>query len=92
MSVAITGALSALMTAGAYATSAEMAEEFGPFAGYERNCDAMLRVMRNHRRAVYNAPESEYEDLTITPLGIDAKSCPKDLLDAAKTKVRGYRE
>ncbi len=81
--VAITGALSALMTATAYATSAEMAKEFGPFPGFERNRDAMLRVIRNHRRAAYNAPDNEYEGLTITPLGIDPKSCPKHLPDRA---------
>ena len=45
----------------------------------------MLKVMRNHRRAAYDAKGSEYEGLTITPMGIDAKRCPSDLLDAAKS-------
>ena len=35
------------------ATSAEMAGELGPFPAYERNREAMLRVVRNHRRAAY---------------------------------------
>ena len=83
---AVTGALSALMTATAYAASAEMAAQFGPFPGYEPNRDAMLRVIRNHRRAAYNAPDDEYEDLTITPAGIDPALCPNDLLDAARSE------
>ncbi len=41
----------AIMTGVSYATSAEMASELGPFPAYEDNADAMLRVIRNHRRA-----------------------------------------
>ena len=70
------GALTALMHAASYATSAEIAAEVGPFPRYEANRDAMLRVIRNHRRAAYNAPPSEYEGLTITPVGIDAALLP----------------
>src|SRR5438552_13721300 len=44
----------------------------------------MLRVVRNHRRAAYNAPASEYEGLTIPPVGIEPRHCPADLLDAAR--------
>ena len=51
---AIAGALTAIMTGVAYATSAEMAEELGAFPGYKKNREAMLRVIRNHRRAAYN--------------------------------------
>ncbi len=47
---AIAGAVSAVMTGVSYATSAEMAGELGPFPEYAANRDAMLRVMRNHRR------------------------------------------
>src|SRR5207237_2576407 len=50
------GALTALMHAAAYATSAELAAELGPFARYAENREAMLRVVRNHRRAAYRAP------------------------------------
>ncbi|MBM3539571.1 MAG: adenosylcobalamin-dependent ribonucleoside-diphosphate reductase, partial [Alphaproteobacteria bacterium] len=50
---AIGAALSAIMTGVSYATSAEMAEELGPFPGYGPNAGHMLRVMRNHRRAAY---------------------------------------
>ena len=48
---AMCAALTALMTGVSYATSAEMAKELGPFPGYKRNAQHMLRVMRNHKRA-----------------------------------------
>jgi ribonucleoside-diphosphate reductase alpha chain len=82
--VAICGALTAVLTGESYATSAEMARELGPFAGYERNRDAMLRVIRNHRRAAWNAPVNEYEGLTIHPVAIDPALCPPALLAAAR--------
>ena len=56
----------------------------GPFPRYEANREAMLRVIRNHRRAAYNAPRDEYEGLTITPVGIDERYCPDYLLQAAR--------
>ena len=52
---ALCAALTAIMTGVAYATSAEMAGELGPFAGFERNREPMLRVIRNHRRAAHSA-------------------------------------
>ncbi len=81
---AITGAVSAIMHMTAYATSAEMAKEFGPFNKYEENKEAMLRVLRNHKRAAHNVPKEEYENLTVTPMGIDPRYCPSDLLEAAR--------
>jgi ribonucleoside-diphosphate reductase alpha chain len=77
-------ALTAIMHAAAYATSAEIAAEVGPFPRYQPNREAMLRVIRNHRRAAYHAPREEYEELTIAPPGIDEHACPKYLLDAAR--------
>ena len=77
-----------------------MAAEIGPFPRYEANRDAMLRVIRNHRRAAYNAAKEEYEGLTITPVGIDERVCPGYLLEAARRecdrmlelgKKHGYR-
>lgn len=81
---AITGAISAIMHMKAYATSSEMAEGFGTFPQYEINKDAMLKVIRNHRRAAYNVPKEEYEDLSIRPMGINPSYCPSDLLQAAR--------
>src|SRR5262249_40425219 len=74
----------AIMHAAAYATSAEIAAEVGPFPRYEDNRKAMLRVIRNHRRAAHGVPRDEYEGLTITPVGIDPLYCPEYLLAAAR--------
>jgi ribonucleoside-diphosphate reductase alpha chain len=81
---AICGAVTAVMCGEAYATSAEMARDLGPFPGFQRNQDAMLRVMRNHRRAAYRTPAGEYEGLSIAPHGIDPTHCPAPLLQAAR--------
>jgi ribonucleotide reductase alpha subunit len=43
------GALTALMTGHAYATSARTARRMGPFAGYAANEEPMLNVLRMHR-------------------------------------------
>jgi ribonucleoside-diphosphate reductase alpha chain len=77
-------AITSLMHAASYATSAEIASEIGPFPRYDANREAMLRVIRNHRRAAYNVPREEYEGLTIPPVGIDEKHCPDYLLKAAR--------
>jgi ribonucleoside-diphosphate reductase alpha chain len=79
---AIGGAITAIMTGTAYATSAEMAKELGTFSRYKENKDSMLKVMRNHRYAAYNATDA-YEGLEIAPPGIDQKTCPDYLLSAA---------
>ncbi|HEU4395931.1 MAG TPA: adenosylcobalamin-dependent ribonucleoside-diphosphate reductase, partial [Planctomycetota bacterium] len=49
--LAQTGALTAILTGIAYATSAEMAGALGAFPRFEENRGHMLRVIRNHRRA-----------------------------------------
>ncbi len=80
----LAGAITAIMTGTSYATSAEMAAELGPFPGYARNADPMLRVMRNHRRAAYNVPPADYEGLNLTPVAIDPEKCPEYLVKAAR--------
>ena len=76
---ALCGALSAIMTGVAYATSAEMAGELGAFAGYERNSEHMLRVMRNHRTAAYGKSDG-YEALAVKPVPLDTVNCPDSRL------------
>jgi ribonucleoside-diphosphate reductase alpha chain len=76
------GALTAIMTGVSYKTSSEMARHLGPFARYEENKSHMLRVMRNHRAAAYDAQDA-FDNLEIKPLGINAKYCPDYLLTAA---------
>lgn len=70
---ALCGAISAILTGRSYAMSALMARELQPFGGYGENRDAMLRVIRNHRRAAHGIPRDAevYEELLITPVPID---------------------
>ncbi len=81
---ALCGALTAILTGESYAASAEMSKHLGSFPGFAPNRDHMLRVMRNHRRAAYDAPLKEYEGLHVPPVGIDQEVCPSEFLDAAK--------
>jgi ribonucleoside-diphosphate reductase alpha chain len=78
---AISGAITAIMTGTAYKTSAEMAKTLGAFPRYEENKENMLRVMRNHRLAAYDA--DTYEGLSVKPQGLKAQYCPDYLLKAA---------
>ena len=71
---ALCGALTAIMTGVAYATSAEMAAELGAFSGYERNKQHMLRVIRNHRAAAWS--KASYEGVNVNPVALDAANCP----------------
>ncbi len=81
---AICGALTAIMTGVAYATSAEMASELGPFPRFAENRDAMLRVIRNHRRAAHGEVFG-YEFLQTNPVPLDHASCPDGrLVERAK--------
>jgi ribonucleoside-diphosphate reductase alpha chain len=72
---ALCGALTAIMTGVAYATSAEMAAELGAFPRFAENREPMLRVMRNHRRAAYG-DRTGYEAMATPPVPLDAKACP----------------
>jgi ribonucleoside-diphosphate reductase alpha chain len=78
----IAGSITAIMTGVAYKTSAEMASFLGAFDRYEENKEDMLRVMRNHRAAAYDA-ETAYVGLEIKPQGIKAQYTPDYLLKAA---------
>src|SRR5712672_646822 len=81
---ALCGALTAIMTGVAYATSAEMARELGPFPGYKKNAAHMLRVIRNHRRAAHGESRG-YEALAVNPVPLDHASCPQaDIVARAK--------
>lgn len=70
---ALGGALAAIMTGKSYVTSAEIASELGSFNGFNDNRDAMLRVIRNHRRAAYGENKG-YEDLKTFPFPLDHKN------------------
>ncbi|MDP8919663.1 MAG: vitamin B12-dependent ribonucleotide reductase [Pseudomonadota bacterium] len=97
---ALCGALTAIMTGTSYTTSAEIAAELGTFAGYERNKESMLRVIRNHRRAAHGQAGG-YENLAVKPVPLDHDNCPDPRLsvlamqawDEALTlgEAHGYR-
>ncbi|HSX31347.1 MAG TPA: vitamin B12-dependent ribonucleotide reductase [Candidatus Saccharimonadales bacterium] len=61
-------AITALLTGHAYATSAKIARKVGPFAGFHKDREGMLHVLRMHREAVDH---------------IDASLAAEDLLSAA---------
>jgi len=61
-------AITAIMTGHAYATSAKLARRVGPFAGFHKDKDAMIRVLQQHRAAVD---------------AIDARKVAEDLLSTA---------
>jgi ribonucleoside-diphosphate reductase alpha chain len=72
---ALCGAVTALISGVAYATSAEIAAEKGPFAAHAKNAEHMLRVMRNHRRAAEGRTDG-YEGLRTLPVALDHAACP----------------
>src|SRR6185312_7878897 len=71
---ALCGALTAIMTGVSYATSAEMAAILGPFPGYKKNREHMLRVIRNHRRAA-RGEKTGYEKVATPPVRLDHAAC-----------------
>ncbi len=79
---AICGSLTAIMTGIAYATSAEMAGELGPFPGYKPNAKNMARVMRNHRLAAHGKKQG-YEKLAVNPVPLAHDQCPDPALPKA---------
>ena len=63
------GAITALMTGHAYATSARTAGRMGPHEGFAENAEPMINVLRMHRDASYQ---------------IDETLAPSDVLQAAQ--------
>jgi ribonucleoside-diphosphate reductase alpha chain len=81
---AVAGSITAILTGYAYATSAELAGSVGPFPRFAENREAMLRVIRNHRRATYDSSQKEYEGLSHYVMGISSDQTPSELLTAAR--------
>lgn len=63
-------AITALMTGHSYAVSAKIARQVGPFAGFHKDREGVLNVLRMHREEVSN---------------IDASMVSEELLSAAAT-------
>ena len=66
-----------------------MAKEQGPFAGFGQNREAMLRVIRNHRRAAHGE-KRDYEELSVRPVPLDASRVP--LAGLAEAAARAWDE
>jgi ribonucleoside-diphosphate reductase alpha chain len=58
--------ITATMTGEAYAQSARIAREVGPFAGYDENRQPMLRVIGKHREAAYRIADDHVESQLLT--------------------------
>ncbi len=65
---ALAAAITALLTGQAYATSARIANRVGPFAGFHKDREGMLNVLKMHREEVSK---------------IDASLVPEELLSSA---------
>ena len=61
-------AITSILTGYAYATSAKLAKQVGPFAGFNKDREGMMKVLSQHRDAVRD---------------IDARLVAEDLLQAA---------
>jgi ribonucleoside-diphosphate reductase alpha chain len=81
---AVSGAITAILTGYSYATSAELSAAVGTFPRFAENREAMLRVIRNHRRASYNVDQSDYEGLSHYVMGINPNLTPTNLLTTAR--------
>ncbi len=77
--------ITAIMGGQSYTTSAELARAKGPFERFDENKEDMLKVIRNHRRAAHNAKPSEYEGLTIKPVGLGVDNCPEYMVRHARS-------
>ena len=90
---AICGALSSILTGRAYATSAEIAAKSGVFPGHRANAQAMLRVIRNHKRAA-DGEAAGYDKLSVAPTPLDHNELANagaewaDLSEAARASWR----
>ncbi|MEO1015898.1 MAG: vitamin B12-dependent ribonucleotide reductase [Pseudomonadota bacterium] len=85
---AIGAGVSSLMTGAAYRASAEMAAALGPFPAFKRNRKAMLRVLRNHRRAALGGnAEDGFESLNKQPVTFEPDACPWPALAERAQKV-----
>ncbi len=74
---AYAAALTAVMSGQTYQVSAEVARDRGPFAGYSKNREAMLRVIQKHAKAVES---------------IDRNLIPPDLFEKAREDWTGAYE
>ena len=91
---AVAASLTAIMCGHAFRTSAEMAAAKGPFAGFAKNREPMLRVMKMHRDAAYavDRDQSRLPDERPHATGLLYRSACQDWDEAIELGTRhGYR-
>ncbi|MBI2379113.1 MAG: vitamin B12-dependent ribonucleotide reductase [Deltaproteobacteria bacterium] len=79
------GAITALMTGHAYATSARIAESRGTFAAFEKNRGPFLGVIKMHRDHAYGLPDAHVP----APLLEAARACWDDAVEVGQE--HGFR-
>jgi len=85
----VAAALTGIMTAHSYYTSAQMAEKAGPFACYTQNAAAMKTVLRNHARAAcYDNHDRNFENLAYKPVLVNHTILAELGLDALSDTLR----
>ncbi len=72
---AMAASVVALVTAECVQASSEMAALRGMSDGFIGNRDAVMRALRNHRRAVFG-DGNDYEKLSVLPTPLPLKHCP----------------
>ncbi|MDD3030489.1 MAG: hypothetical protein PHS57_09510 [Alphaproteobacteria bacterium] len=83
---AMAASIAALVTAECVATSAEISVLRGMSETFVSNREAVMRSLRNHRRAVYG-DNNDYEKLSVLPAPLPLKNCP-DLSLVAEAQRR----
>jgi ribonucleoside-diphosphate reductase alpha chain len=83
---ATTAALAAIVTAEAYATSAELAALRGSTPAFAANHETVMRLLRNHRRAAYG-DTNDYEKISVLPMPLSLQRCPDLALAAAAQRA-----
>jgi hypothetical protein len=83
---AMAASVAALVSAECIATSAELAGLRGMSEPFKESHGAVMRLLRNHRRAVYG-DDNDYEKLSVLPAPLPLKNCP-DLALAAEAQRR----
>lgn len=79
---AMAGAMAALLGSIAVTTSGELAAAHGVAEDFSEQREAVLRVMRNQRRAAYGETDG-YEGVSLPPAGLQLSDCPDLALVAA---------
>ena len=81
----IAGAITSIMNAVGYRTSAELAAVLGPFRGFEKNREPMLKVMEKHRQAADRLDET----LATPELAAAARRLSAEMVEMGQR--HGYR-